>query len=1455
MKQKKGTDKKTVRWTGTSMFNRIVGFICILAMLSGSIAGAQAFAYNGEATLPADIIFNYEDEEKTIEELSRLLCLNDINDDIFVTNEPEPFVVPGAPEADNAAISKFNISPFASTYTYADLSKMSDEDVINTIVTLGWRNAVTDSYTYNAGAVEFYKDDSRRAALLKAIEERGAQYTATDRKGVDDLVIIMRAGWYLASTSGSNSQLAFLLDQGHREEALPAIKAIMGNPNFKPGVQKNIVDETGKFISNIGTCDAELVNLAVPFVQAYIDDVDDVDNWYEYSDEGIRVPHGQGNPTPWGGNSSKTGTFYNVINPIYNIINSAVDLSPWKGQVDDFVAKIEELTYYDAQTKVFGVSIENCMWWMQAFGKVHSNDKEALRVLTEAMKRQPYAEVLWFRAVSIITGWLGESLDYYGNPLPDSNEQFRIGMNTLLSEKYVFDDGEMVIYAGDKVNPDDINKLYWATKEVSAQYFRGVGSDEPIDGYGNADDVLTCYVYNDLFEYQANKYLFNLNIDNGGIYIENMGSFFTFDRAPGTNLYMLEELFRHEYTHYLQGRYVVPFTSFGQGPVVQNERLDWYHEGGAEWHAGATRTDGIVPRQSMVKDLKKLPRSSWYTLNTALTNGYNSGWDFYTYGFGLYSYMFSEQMDMYYDMNDVIKRSRTSAAEYDNLVAGYKRDAALNAGYQSHMDMLVANVGNYYIPEVSDDYLINHDVIKIGDVVDEINETIDGAIFVDDFEMTVHHSEEFNTVKLKGEYKIPDYESQGRLADHMKIDDILDNVLINLSEGGWTGYKTFVGYYTDYNVNDQNEVEFNITFHGILTDDDPVLANKPPIPDANGPYNVEEVIGGTEVQFSSNGTTDDGDMNKLTYHWDFGDGTTSTEQNPKHTYTDSGRFDVVLTVTDEHGAEGKISTYVNIKGMFIRYEEEDNYGTNTTGFSNANGAVGKNLSVKGELKSGDVDSFYFNVTNEGDVKITLTDEEGNPFTATVYLYGPDSATAYKGWFGNGVGNFTNLTPGRYYVYFYGSVVGKYTLLITGALDGMPVDNEMPVAEANGPYAGKAGEEISFSSEGSKDEDGSIVSYNWIFGDGATSTEANPKHTYEEEGTYTATLTVTDDKGETSSDTATVTITKDNEPVTGGITKETQTNKSRDKADGPIYHDVDVKADFIINALGDWFYFDVLEAGKVEITVTPKSDFKLTWGVYKEQETGYTSWPSSTANNIYKGSFNAEAGTRYYLTVWKTEGTAGEYTINVKGHIKGFEEEVNNSPVAEANGPYTGEAGEEISFSSEGSEDEDGTIVSYHWDFGDGTTSTKANPDHVYEEAGVYTATLTVTDDKGETAYDTAVVTITEKEEPGDVYESWEAGKYYKAGTILKYGMTNGEPQLYSIIQSHTSQSDWTPDSVPALFKKIDFTGNGTPVWAQPLGAFDAYMKGDTVSFDGEIWVSDIDNNVWQPGVYGWTVKS
>ena len=99
-----------------------------------------------------------------------------------------------------------------------------------------------------------------------------------------------------------------------------------------------------------------------------------------------------------------------------------------------------------------------------------------------------------------------------------------------------------------------------------------------------------------------------------------------------------------------------------------------------------------------------------------------------------------------------------------------------------------------------------------------------------------------------------------------------------------------------------------------------------------------------------------------------------------------------------------------------------------------------------------------------------------------------------------------------------------------------------------------------------------------------------------------------------------------------------------------------------------------------------------------------------------------------------------------------------------------------------------------------------------------------------------------------LFKHWGPGMECVAGDRLQYA-----DKLYKIVQTHTTQIGWEPDKTPALFAEVAKPGE-IPVWKQPTGAQDAYMIGDKVHYPGEngtVYVSIVDNNVWQPGVYGW----
>lgn len=259
-------------------------------------------------------------------------------------------------------------------------------------------------------------------------------------------------------------------------------------------------------------------------------------------------------------------------------------------------------------------------------------------------------------------------------------------------------------------------------------------------------------------------------------------------------------------------------------------------------------------------------------------------------------------------------------------------------------------------------------------------------------------------------------------------------------------------------------------------------------------------------------------------------------------------------------------------------------------------------------------------------------------------------------------------------------------------------NKWPVASmAANPTGGNIPLTISFSSAGSTDLDGSIASYLWDFGDGATSTSANPAHAYTTAGPFVATLTVTDNGGAQSTQAILVKAVAPNQlPVA---------NASSDVSGGPAPLDV------VFSAFGSYDPDGAL--GNIEWTFSDGGSY----------------WGGTAYHTFYQpGTYLAT------LRVYDSRGATGIDTLQI---VVGQQ---NQPPVAVASAtPLSGNPPLTVNFTGSNSYDSDGSIVSYAWDFGDGGSSTQANPTHVYTSGGQYVATLEVTDNWGAT--DTASVTI------------------------------------------------------------------------------------------------------------------
>ena len=118
----------------------------------------------------------------------------------------------------------------------------------------------------------------------------------------------------------------------------------------------------------------------------------------------------------------------------------------------------------------------------------------------------------------------------------------------------------------------------------------------------------------------------------------------------------------------------------------------------------------------------------------------------------------------------------------------------------------------------------------------------------------------------------------------------------------------------------------------------------------------------------------------------------------------------------------------------------------------------------------------------------------------------------------------------------------------------------------------------------------------------------------------------------------------------------------------------------------------------------------------------------------------------------------------------------------------------------------------------------------------------------------ATLTDDKAMEVATVFDPWVVGHTYNIDDIVIYGENGvGDPQLYRCVQAHTSQADWTPDVAASLFVAIGIDSEGYPVWSRPTGAHDAYNTGDIVDYNGVLYRSTIDGNIWSPEEYpqGW----
>jgi len=356
--------------------------------------------------------------------------------------------------------------------------------------------------------------------------------------------------------------------------------------------------------------------------------------------------------------------------------------------------------------------------------------------------------------------------------------------------------------------------------------------------------------------------------------------------------------------------------------------------------------------------------------------------------------------------------------------------------------------------------------------------------------------------------------------------------------------------------------------------------------------------------------------------------------------------------------------------------------------------------------------------------------------------------------------------------------------------------------------------VDFDASSSHDPDGIIVKYEWSFGDGSSGTGRSTSHTYTTSGTYTIDLKVTDDNGKAATKSETITVLPPYD-VDAGLTV-TFVASPRSYLVPPLT-----------------IQFDASGSSSDQGSIVSYS-----WS-FGDGSTG--------SGRIVLHTYPSAGSYTVSLTATDSQGATGSITRTIQVTLNG-EVEGNIKPSANfMASPTSGTAPLAVAFDASDSSDPEGSITSYNWTFGDGSTGTGVTTSHTYNTAGTYTVNLTVIDGQGATGSTTRIIQVNTSGENASPIASFTAsptsgvaplavdfnasGSSDPDGSITSYNWAFGDgtagtgvttSHTYSIPGTYTARLTVTDNegatssasqiiSVTTQSAPLNFTGHGPRV--------------------------------------------
>ena len=496
---------------------------------------------------------------------------------------------------------------------------------------------------------------------------------------------------------------------------------------------------------------------------------------------------------------------------------------------------------------------------------------------------------------------------------------------------------------------------------------------------------------------------------------------------------------------------------------------------------------------------------------------------------------------------------------------------------------------------------------------------------------------------------------------------------------------------------------------------------------ANGPYAGTV---GQAISFSAAGSS--GPISS--YAWSFGDGGTGSGASSTHAYGSPGSYPVTLTVYGSSGQQASDTAQVTVSAAPL-----PDLIVQSLTHSPTNPTLGQAV------------SFSVVVRNQG--------------TATagsfrVRLAGASSSTQ---------GTLGSLAAGASTTLTLSLALSQSSETFTATADDLGQVTESNegnntaqdvvqaaapqavVAQANGPYAGTVGQAISFSAAGSS---GPISSYAWSFGDGGTGSGASSTHAYGSPGSYPVTLTVYGSSGQQATDVAQAMVS----PAAPALSILLSLAK------GTYQIGESIVVSYTVSQPAYVYLCNVDSTGAVTLIFPNYREPNpyVSAGSHAVPGTGYalqvsgptgselliafaatgpiSSFPTSFGSGFPVLGTNSTLFRNGVRQTMQTQFPSGSWAEDTLAFTTASG--ANQPPTASFTfTPVSPLVGQAVTFSGTGSTDPDGTVVTYAWAFGDGTTGSGPTVSHSYASGMSYTVRLTVTDNGGASAAATQAVSV------------------------------------------------------------------------------------------------------------------